>query len=154
MPSHYCVPAIIEGVFLPRDSIPRIGIRSCQKWERISSNLLAWFNNFKIFLIEFGFAAVGSNGEPIFDKEMKRWILNVDKTEISVNRSKTRAGGRPEVSFHDPHLPLPSLSLEKSSHSCTGIFGSNAAGECVPVHWQLPPSATSEERERLRFGLL
>jgi hypothetical protein len=37
LPSHYCVPAIIEGVFLPRDSIPRIGIRSRQKWERISS---------------------------------------------------------------------------------------------------------------------
>ena len=42
----------------------------------------------------------------------------------------------------------------KSSHSCTGIFGSNAAGECVPVHWQLPSSATSEERERLRFEFL
>ena len=27
----------IEGVFLPRNSIPRIGIRSRQKWERISS---------------------------------------------------------------------------------------------------------------------
>ena len=37
LPSHCCVPAIIEGVFLPRDSIPRIGIRSRQKWERISS---------------------------------------------------------------------------------------------------------------------
>ena len=32
LPSHYYVPAIIEGVFLPRNSIPRIGIRSRQKW--------------------------------------------------------------------------------------------------------------------------
>jgi hypothetical protein len=40
LPSHYCVPAIIEGVFLPRDSIPRIGIRSRQKWERISSRFM------------------------------------------------------------------------------------------------------------------
>ncbi len=40
LPSHYCVPAIIEGVFLPRNSIPRIGIRSRQKWERISSRKL------------------------------------------------------------------------------------------------------------------
>ena len=39
LPSHYCVPAIIEGVFLPRNSIPRIVIRSRQKWERISSTL-------------------------------------------------------------------------------------------------------------------
>ena len=37
LPSHCCVPAIIEGVFLPRNSIPRIGIHSHQKWERISS---------------------------------------------------------------------------------------------------------------------
>ena len=89
------------------------------------ANLLAWFNNFKIFLIKFGFSGVGGDGEPIFDEEMKRRILNVDETEISLNGSKTRAGRRPEVSFHDPHLPLPSLSSAKSSHSCTGIFGSN-----------------------------
>ncbi len=118
------------------------------------ANLLVWFDNFKIFLIEFRFSGVGDNGEPIFDEEMKRRILNVDETEISLDGSKTRAGGRPEVSFHDPHLPLTSLSLAKSSHSCTGIFGINATGECVPVHWQLPPSATSEERERLRFEFL
>jgi hypothetical protein len=118
------------------------------------ANLLAWFNNFKIFLIEFGFATLGGNGEPIFDKEMKHRILNVDETEISVDRNKTRAGRRPEVSFHDPHLPLPSLSLAKSSHSCTGILGSNAPGECVPVDWQLPSSVTSEERERLCFKFM
>ena len=80
-------------------------------------------------MIEFGFSSVGGNGEPIFDKEMKRRILNIDETEISLNGSKTRAGGRPEVSFHDPHLPLPSLSSAKSSHSCTGIFGSNITAD-------------------------
>ncbi len=93
------------------------------------ANLLAWFNNFKIFLIKFGFSGVGGDGEPIFDEEMKRRILNVDETEISLKGSKTRAGRRPEVSFHDPHLPLPSLSLAKSSHSCTGIFGSNITAD-------------------------
>jgi hypothetical protein len=118
------------------------------------ANILAWFDNFKIFLIEFGFSGVGGNGEPIFDEEMKRLILNVDETEISLDGSKTRAGRRPEVSFHDPHLPLPSLSSAKSSHSCTGIFGINAAGDCVPVHWQLPSCTTSEERERLCFEFL
>jgi hypothetical protein len=39
LPSHYCVSAIIEGVFLPGNSIPRVGIPSHQKWERISSTL-------------------------------------------------------------------------------------------------------------------
>jgi hypothetical protein len=77
------------------------------------ANLLAWFNNFKIFLIKFGFSGIGGDGEPIFDEEMKRRILNIDETEISLDGSKTRAGGRPEVSFHDPHLPVPSLSSAK-----------------------------------------
>jgi hypothetical protein len=49
------------------------------------ANLLAWLDKFKIFLIEFGFAAIGGDGEPIFDKEMKHWILNIGKTEISVD---------------------------------------------------------------------
>jgi hypothetical protein len=111
-------------------------------------------NNFKVFLIEFGFAVVGCDGEMVFDKEMMRWILNIDATDIFVGGSKMMAGGRLEVSFHDPHLPLPSLSSAKSLHSCTGILGSNAAGECVPVQWQLPLSATAEGRARLYFKFL
>jgi hypothetical protein len=91
------------------------------------ANLLAWFNNIKAFLIKFRFAGVGGNGKLVFDKEMKHRILNVDEMGISVNGSKTRVGGRPKISFHNPHLPLPSLSSAKSLHSCTGIFGSNAA---------------------------
>ena len=35
-----------------------------------------------------------------------------------------------------------------------GIFGSSAAGECVPPHFQLPTSATAEEREKIRFKFL
>jgi hypothetical protein len=75
--------------------------------------------------------------------------LNLDVMDISVDGSKTIVGGRPEVSFHDPHLPMPSLTSAKSLNSCTGILGSNTAGQCVPVHWQLPLSATAEERKRL-----
>ncbi len=44
-------------------------------------------------------------------------ILNLDVMDISVGRSNTIIGGRPEVSFHDPHLPMPSLSSAKSLHS-------------------------------------
>jgi hypothetical protein len=36
-----------------------------------------------------------------------------------------------KVSFHNPHLPLPSLSSAKSLYSCTGMFGSNPAGQCT-----------------------
>jgi hypothetical protein len=49
-------------------------------------------------LIEFGFAIVGCDGEPVSDEKTMYQILNVDTMDISVNRSKTIVGGRPEVS--------------------------------------------------------
>jgi hypothetical protein len=78
------------------------------------ANLLVWFDNFKVFLIEFGFAIVGCNGEPVFDEKTMHQILNLDVMNISVDGSKTIVGGRPEVSFHNPHLPMPSLTSAKS----------------------------------------
>jgi hypothetical protein len=110
------------------------------------SNLHAWFVSFKTFLIEFGFATIGSDGKLVFLEEMLCWMVNVDETEISVNGSKTNAGSRPAISFHDPHFPLTKRPAAKSSLSCTGIFGSNAARECVAIHWQLPMAAMAEER--------
>jgi hypothetical protein len=68
-------------------------------------------------LIEFGFAIIGCDGEPVFDEKMMNQILNLDVMAISVDESKTIVGGRPEVSFHDPHLPMPSLTSEKTLHS-------------------------------------
>jgi hypothetical protein len=109
---------------------------------------------FRVFLIEFGFAKVGSNGEPIFDEEMLRRNLNVNMMEISVDSSKTRACGRMEVSFHNFYLPLPSLSAATSSHIYTGIFGSNTAEECAPVPGELLQRATAEEMARLHFDFL
>ncbi len=37
--------------------------------------------------------------------------------DISVNGSKMIVGGRPEVSFHNPYLPMPSLTSAKSLDS-------------------------------------
>ena len=56
--------------------------------------------------------------------------------------------------FHNPHLPLTSRSTAKLSLTCTGIFGSSAAGKCVPPHFQLPTSAKAKEREKIRFEFL
>jgi hypothetical protein len=117
-------------------------------------NLHAWFVSFKAFLIEFGFATIGSNGRLVISEAMLRRIANVDETEVSLDGSKTNAGGRSAVSFHDPHFPLTQRPAAKSSLSCTGIFGSNAAGECVPIHWQLPTAVTTEDREKLWFDFL
>jgi hypothetical protein len=118
------------------------------------ANGLVWFMNFQTFLIEFNFARVDSNGELDINEETMWRIMNVDETKIAVDASKTRAGGRPGISFHDPHLPLTSRAMAKSSLVCMEIFGSNATGKCMPLHWQLPTSATIEEREKIKFKFL
>jgi hypothetical protein len=95
---------------------PQAKERCICSWTRYT-NLLAWFDNLKVFLIEFGFAIVGCNREPVFNEKTMHQILNLDAMDISVNRSKMIVGGRPEVSFHNPHLPMPSLTSAKSLHS-------------------------------------
>jgi hypothetical protein len=87
----------------------------CIHWTRYA-DLLVWFNYFKVFLIELGFAIVGCNGEPVFDEKRMYQILNIDIMDISVDGSKKIVGGRQEVSFYDPHLPMPSLTSAKSLH--------------------------------------
>ena len=96
------------------------------------------------------------HGRLVISEAMLRRIANVDNTAVSLDCSKTNAGGRPAISFHDPHFPLTQRPAAKSSLSCTGIFRSNAAGECVPIqwHWQLPMAMTSEDREKLWFDFL
>jgi hypothetical protein len=86
--------------------VPQAKERCICSWTRYT-HLIAWFDNFKVFLIEFGFAAVRCNGEPVFDEKTMHLILNLDVMDISVNGRKTIVSARPEVSFHDPHLPMP-----------------------------------------------
>jgi hypothetical protein len=58
------------------------------------------------------------------------------------------------MSFYGPQLPVTSRVVAKSSLACTSIFGSNAAGKCIPPHWQLSTSATAKEREKIQFEFL
>jgi len=113
-------------------------------------NLFNWFEKFKAFLVEFDFAGVGDVVELTFTEVQLRRIINIGETELALS-GDTHAGGRPAVAFYDPHLPIASRSVAKSSLACTGLFGSNAAGECIPPLFQLPKSATAEEREKVRY---
>ncbi len=99
-------------------------------------NLFQWFEIFEAFLVEFNFAGVGDDGELTFTEEQLRQIQNINKTELVLDASKMHVGGRPAVAFYDPHLLIASRSMAKSSLACTGIFGRNAAGKCVPPHFQ------------------
>ena len=46
----------------------------------------------------------------MFTKAQLRQIMNIYETEISLDASNMRVGGRPAVLFHDPHLLLTSRS--------------------------------------------
>jgi hypothetical protein len=140
------------NVLLNTDASPAIE----RRWVRwtIYENLLAWFKIFWTFLTELDSARVGSDGELDINEEQLHWILNVIKTEIAIDGSQMIAGGRPAMSFHNPHLPLSSMSVAKSSLACTGIFGSNAAGKCKPPHRQLPTDVTTAQVRRVKhFGV-
>ncbi len=105
-------------------------------------------------MVEFNFAGVGDDGELTLTEEQLRRIQNIDRTKLNLDASKMHVGGRPVVAFYNPHLPIASRSVAKSSLACTGIFGSNAAGKCVPPHFQLPTNVTAEEREKVRYKFL
>jgi hypothetical protein len=106
-------------------------------------------------MLKYEFTQPGSNGDKMIVKEENlHWIHIVDKTKMLLDGSKTRAGGRPAVTFFDSHLPMPCVSAAKSSLSCNGIFGSNTTGECVPPHWQIPTTATAVEREKVRVDFI
>ena len=141
----------LTNVSLNADVSP--GVEERLRWKTYP-NLPRWFKFFQKFLIKFGFAEVNSNGDLTFMEEQKHRILNVKEMKISLDLSKTRAGGRPAVLFHDPHLPIASRSVSKFLLACTGIFRSSAAGKCKPAHFQLPTSATAEEREKIQYEFL
>ena len=114
-------------------------------------HLLSWFQSFQAFLIKYEFAQEGSNGELVINDATKFCILNIDETELVHDRSKSRAGGRPEVTFYDPRLPMAKRPVAKSAHKCTGIFGSSVVGECAPIHFQLVNQAMKEDGRKLQF---
>ncbi len=71
------------------------------------ANLDAWFTNFRAFLVKFEFAHEGMNGELIFDDATMHCIINIDETEICLDRSKTRASG-----MHQNYGPFKSVVQE------------------------------------------
>ena len=63
-------------------------------------NLHIWFTNWKAFLIKYEFCNYDKDTDTAsFTPEQLRRIFNVDETEISLDGSKTSAGGRPSVTY-------------------------------------------------------
>ena len=73
-----------------------------------SKNINMWFDNWEYDLVELGFATRGADGKVIIPPEKLYNIINFDETCLSLDGSKGRRGGRPEVTLHDPRLPYTS----------------------------------------------
>jgi hypothetical protein len=107
----------------------------CVRWTTYS-NLHAWFVSIKAFLIEFGFATIGSGGRLVFLEAMLRRIANVDKTEVSLDSSKT----------DDPKFDAFADVQSKNDYSTTQLTMMGYKGELLRAQYH--------ETKSERCGLL
>jgi hypothetical protein len=70
------------------------------------NNLHTLFMSFKEFCFKFEFAMPNCHGDAVFSPEMLHCIANINETELSLDGSETQEGGRPAISYRDPHLPM------------------------------------------------
>ena len=112
-------------------------------------NLVLWFNAWENFLVEYGFGTYDANGELVVEYEMKKRILNMDETCMSLDSGNGNRGGRPEVTYHDICFPQLGRATSKSALTKTMISGSNAAGEPIPPHFQFQTAAQTDDAEAI-----
>ncbi len=63
--------------------------------------MVMWFDAWEKFLVEYGFGTYDANGKLVVEDEMKKRILNMDETCMSLDSGNGNRGGRPEVTYHD-----------------------------------------------------
>ena len=89
------------------------------KWTTYK-NLDMWFDNWISDLVKLGFATKLKKDDPndcnihIPDEQMAR-IMNFDETCCSLDGCAGTRGGRPEVTFYNPHLPQLGIGTSKSA---------------------------------------
>lgn len=118
-----------------------------------SFNSGVWFDTWKHSLIGLGFARVkgdtdtDASGEVVLFENQSFRIVNLDETDGSLDDTSGQRGGRPPMVFTRPDMPGGCTSVNKSGYSATIICGSNAAGEPLPLHFQLRTLAKTDEGE-------
>ena len=124
------------------------------KWSTYD-NLNLWFESFKGWLIDMGFATdvppedVDQKGELVWATEDQGCrIANMDETGLVLDTTDAGKGGRPAAAYYDPRLGVaPTMGAHKSSYHATMVSGSFASGEKFPEHFQLPTDAKELENE-------
>jgi len=113
-------------------------------------------------VIELGFACektavdVEVQGELVFLPGQKERIINVDKTDGTLDDTTGSTGGRPPMVFTAPDVAGGTTSVNKCGYKTTIICGSTVAGEPIPPHFQFKSTAKTNEGQRISvdwFGL-
>lgn len=94
----------------------------------------------------------GVNDELVFFSGMKECIINVDKTDGSLDDTKHQRGGCPPLTFCAPGVAGGGTAANKSGHSSTVIWGSGVAGELVLPNFQLK-TIMAQTMEGQRVGI-
>jgi len=114
-------------------------------------NLTLWFDSWEAFLIDYGLATTSQTGELIIEETMKKRILNLDETCLSLDGSNGNQGGCPTVAYLNVRFPQLGKATSKSALTTTMISGSTTAGEPLPPHFQFQTSAQTDEAEGIRI---
>jgi hypothetical protein len=117
------------------------------------TNISSWFDNWEWDLAELGFATRDEDGTVRIPNEQLPFIINFDKTCLSLDGVSGNKGGRRPITLHDPRLPFNGKQTNKDSLTATLVCGSNAAGEALPPHFQFQTKAKMDEGQQIRNGV-
>ena len=76
-------------------------------------NLNFWFDSWEVFVVEYGFTTINSNSELHFDEKLKKRILNMDKTCLSLDGNNCNHDGLPTVTYCNVCLPQLGIVMSK-----------------------------------------
>ena len=127
------------------------------EWQQYDCYLL-WFDQFEIFVKSHGYGYFGcvhdKDGNLLskvtIPQEKLHRMLNPDETQVPLNTDRSDA---PSMwVFIDKTLPDPGQKTSKSSIHLTGLFGTTAAGEFLPV--VLVCDSDAEDQENCAVSII
>ena len=87
----------------------------CHICSTMYQNLSLWFDSWEVFLVDYGFATYDMDGVLIINEELKKQILNLDKTCISLNGNDSNQGGCPTTTYYNVCFLQFGKAMQKSA---------------------------------------
>ena len=96
----------------------------------------------------FGWAKTIDNkdtvGSVFFFPGQADHILKFDETAATIDNTTVSRGDRPRIVFYTHSISGSGTMARKAGYSATVIYGSTAASDTLPPHFQLKYEATAE----------